>query len=234
MRMLLLFALLQAAGAATVSYVGSLNPNDPNDLFQVQIDLLMLSPIRVQSFGYGGGTNAAGTLIPGGGFDTYVSIFDGWGPGATFLASNDDGCLGCPDSAITTSPLPVGHYTVVLSVFDNYSFAENLGTGTLGDGFIGLGSYFSGGGFRISDYAIDIEFASPTAVPEPGAGAVVLLGIIAIIARKRKEHRIIGRGITSTWRLVLSRHSDRSVQRGSSYRAACRGSAGEGSLPAEY
>src|SRR6267142_1219639 len=71
MRMLLLFALLQAAGAATVSYVGSLNPNDPNDLFQVQIDLLMLSPIRVQSLGYGGGTNAAGVVIPGGGFDTY-------------------------------------------------------------------------------------------------------------------------------------------------------------------
>jgi hypothetical protein len=165
--------------------VGSLNPNDPNDLFQVQINLQALSPIRVQSFGYGGRTNAAGALIPAGGFDTYVSIFNGWGPAATFLGSNDDGCLGCPDSAITTSPLTVGNYTVVLSVFDNFSFAENLGTGTLGDGFIGLGSYFSGGSFRTSDYAIDIEFATP--VPEPRAGAVVLLGIIAIIARKRKE-----------------------------------------------
>jgi hypothetical protein len=46
----------------------------------------------------------------------------------------------CYDSALTAS-LPAGSYTVAMTSFLNMSFAENYGSGTLGDGFIALGTF---------------------------------------------------------------------------------------------
>jgi len=159
--------------AATTSLVGALDPGNAQDVALHVVTLPAPGNVTIQSWGHGGssgapgGTNAQGTAIAAGGFDPYVSVFSGSGPSATFLASNDDGACPpgtvdaalCGDSALTLPALPAGTYTVAVSAFLNMSLAENLGSGTLGDGFVGLGSF----GARSNQYAIDI--AGPTIAP---------------------------------------------------------------------
>jgi hypothetical protein len=175
--------------------------------------------VTAQSYGFGGsgsasgGTNAAGAVIPPGGFDPYLSLFMGIGSTATFLTSNDDGLCppgavsdgACADSTLQLSDLPAGSYTLALSVFANLSFAEILGTGTLGDGFIQLGTYFHVPSFteRSSAYALDLVAdgltvidtrtipGDTTAVPEAASGVLVATGLAvqAVLHRRRVRRR---------------------------------------------
>jgi len=164
-----------SAWAAATSLTGQLDPNNAQDVVLYPFTLSAPGTVTIQSWGYGGssgapgGTNAAGAVIGGGGFDPYVSLFSATGPTATFLASNDDGLCPpgtiadalCGDSTLTTGVLPAGSYTLAISAFLNMSLAENLGSGTLGDGFVGLGSF----GTRTNSYAVDIAgatFVQPT------------------------------------------------------------------------
>ena len=161
------------ARAASVSLVGQLDPGNAQDVVLRVVTLSSPGSLSIQSWGHGGssgapgGTNAQGAAIPGGGFDPYLSVFSGSGPTATFLASNDDGACPpgtvdaalCGDSTLTLPALPAGSYTVAISAFLNMSLAENLGSGTLGDGFVGLGSF----GTRSNLYAVDIS--GPTFTP---------------------------------------------------------------------
>jgi hypothetical protein len=102
------------------------------------------------------------------------------------LLSNDDGSCppgneaeACHDATLDIASLPAGQYTLVLSVFLNMSFAENLGGGTLGDGFIGLGNYFDNttGTDRTSAWALDLTGQFPSAnVPEPSSALLCAAG----------------------------------------------------------
>jgi hypothetical protein len=165
-----------------------------------------MTTLTIQSYGYGGssnapgGTNAAGAVISAGGFDSYVSIFDGSGPGATFLGSNDDGVCppgnaspACHDSTLVMPSLSAGTYTMALTVFDNFSFAENFGSGTLGDGFIGLGDYYdaASGTVRTSSYAVDISASglAVSPVPEPATLPVVGFGFLAFVLASQRRDR---------------------------------------------
>jgi hypothetical protein len=202
---LLSWMLLAAACLAdSVSLTGSLDPNNANDVLLYSFTLSAASSLTIQSYGYGGsssapgGTNAAGSVIPAGGFDTYFSLFDGTGPTATFLTSNDDGLCppgtpspACHDSTLALNPLAAGSYTLAVSVFDNFSFAENFGTGTLGDGFIGLGDYFdaASGTVRSSDYAVDISAGGLVATPEPAAWPVVAVGLLVLVLANSLQSR---------------------------------------------
>jgi hypothetical protein len=188
------------ATASTISYIGTLDPNDPNDTWVFEFTASPGVMFVAQSYGFGGtsaapgGTNYAGQVVQAGGFDTYLSLFAGIGPNATFLASNDDGLCppgatdggACRDSRLVYLSLPAGQYTLVLSVFGNISFAENLGSGTLGDGFIGLGSYYNSDTdtFRRPNWAVDIsgiEGSITPIVPEPSAAAFAASGLLALI-----------------------------------------------------
>jgi hypothetical protein len=185
---------------------GSLDPNNPDDVLLYAFTLSAPSTLTIQSYGYGGassapgGRNAAGSVILAGGFDTYVSLFSGTGAGATFLASNDDGVCppgnsvpACHDSTLVMPSLAAGSYTLALSVFDNFSFAENFGSGTLGDGFIGLGDYFdaSSGTVRTSNYAVDLSASSlvVAAVPEPAAWPMETAGLVALLLANIRRTR---------------------------------------------
>jgi hypothetical protein len=200
------------AQADTLSLTGSLDANNPNDVFLTTITLAVTSNLTIQTWSYGGtanatgGTNAAGMVIPSGGFDTYLSLFEGSGPSATFLASNDDGGCGpaapgptfCEDSRLDLTSLAAGDYTLALTLPFNYSFAENLGSGTLGDGFIGLqGDYYDSGSdeVRTSAYAVDItrapsESSTPPALtPEPSSLVLLATGLAASLAPMRRRWR---------------------------------------------
>ena len=191
-----------ATTLTTLSFIGSLDPGNPNDVFFATFTLATPSSVNIQTYGYGGtlnapgGVNAAGMIVAAGGFDTYVSLFAGTGPSATFLASNDDGLCppghaspACHDSTLSLSGLSAGSYTLALSVFDNISFAENLGSGRLGDGFVGFGDYFdaASGTTRTSAYAVDI--AGNFAAPEPASVWLVLGGLCAVVFRVQNRRR---------------------------------------------
>jgi hypothetical protein len=156
-----------------------------------------------------GGTNAAGVVIAAGGFDPYISLFVGAGSTATFLASNDDGGRGpaspdpvCADSRLDFTVLSAGTYTLALTLPNNFSFAENYGSGTLGDGFIGLqGDYYdaASGTVRSSNYAVDITsrgFGSdPSPVPEPGSLSLLATGVFMAtlrLTRAARESDLLG------------------------------------------
>ncbi|CAN5432257.1 hypothetical protein BH11PSE9_BH11PSE9_17160 [soil metagenome] len=192
---LVLAALLAPlAHAQAVSYVGALDPENPNDVFITSFTLAAPSAVTIQTWSFGGGPNAAGTVIADGGFDPYVSLFRGEGTGATFLASNDDGlcpprnaALACADSTVTIGSLAIGTYTLALTLPFNYSFAENYGSGTLGDGFIGLDSSFDDGSCAATctnAYAVDITYAVP--VPEPATWALFGSGMALLAVARRR------------------------------------------------
>ncbi len=185
-----------SAPASTLSIVGSLAAGDPNEVFVYEVTVGLGGSLTIQSWGYGGGVNAAGTIVPSGGLDGYLSIFSGSGPGAAFLASDDDS--GCPPGAATPlcadprlalTGLAPGAYTIALSTFGNMSYAENWGGGTLGDGFVGLGSYFDWRTLseRTSAYALDITTDGGSQVPEPGSAS--LMALAALAAAYRAAHR---------------------------------------------
>lgn len=195
------------AQADSFSYVGFLDPTNPNDVFITSFTLAAPSAVAIQTWGFGGtanapgGTNAAGAVITGGGFDPYVSLFNGAGASATFIGSNDDGLCPpghlapvCADSSFTTGLLTAGSYTLALTLPFNFSFAENYGSGTLGDGFIGLDASFSDGSCAAScssAYAVDISYAVP--VPEPASWALLLgTGPVLLALARRRGTRFAG------------------------------------------
>jgi len=158
-----------AARAQTYSFTGTLaSPEDPVEFL---ITLTSPATVDMQTYGFGGGTNAASTVISPGGTDPFLAIFSGTGSGATILTDISDNpygtsldlsnygnpnFAGCPPAgteSIGGSPvcgditmdilsLPAGKYTVVLSDGQYYANAV-FDNGTLGEGF----TDFTGGQF---------------------------------------------------------------------------------------
>lgn len=143
------------------------------------------SSLQAVSFSYGGGVNGAGATIADSGFEPYFSLF---GPTGGFLASTFSGVTcptgaqtnptlgGCFDELLDGGVLAPGTYYLALTAFENLSFAENLGTGTLADGFTGLGNLAFGEDLH---YAFDVTLTPsstppPSPVPEPAGTGLVL------------------------------------------------------------
>ena len=95
------------------------------------------APVIIRTYSYAGGTTAAGVVVPGGGFDPTLSLYDSSG---NFIVGNRDGGCGnvaadpvtsfCWDSYLNVT-LPAGAYTVVITQ------SENLPNGpTLASSFV--------------------------------------------------------------------------------------------------
>ncbi len=69
--------------AATTSYTGTLASSD--SIFELSLNLPTASEVILQTYGFGGGVNAAGTVIAPGGTDPFVAIFQGVGASASIL-----------------------------------------------------------------------------------------------------------------------------------------------------
>jgi hypothetical protein len=103
---------------STISCTGNLSA--PENVF-TDTFVALGSSVTVQTFGFGGGTNAAGQVIPAGGFDSLVALFAGMGPTATILVDGSGNPVasadnlttlfspGCPPAGTVTigSPPPV-------------------------------------------------------------------------------------------------------------------------------
>src|SRR5277367_446488 len=84
------------AFADTTSYTGSLS--SPEDTFETMATLSVAGTLTLQTWGFGGGTNAAGTLVPSGGFDPFAGVFDSGGnliQGTSDVLSNYPSFTGC-------------------------------------------------------------------------------------------------------------------------------------------
>ena len=148
------------AGAATTSIVQSLA--NANAVYTTTFTLTVYSEISIQTWGYAGGTNAGGVVIPGGGFDPAVALFLGTGSSATLYDFNDDGFCPpgrfdatsgqCLDSTLMEIGAAPGTYTLVLMASPNQPSGS-----TLGDGFAGGGSFTDVfGDVRTGNFAVDI------------------------------------------------------------------------------
>jgi len=72
-----------ALHADSISYAGTLSSS--TDVVEETFTLSSAATIGLQTWGFGGATNAAGDLIAPGGTDPFLAIFSGTGAGATIL-----------------------------------------------------------------------------------------------------------------------------------------------------
>lgn len=135
------------AGAVSVTGIFTA----PEDVFLKTFTLAGNTVVTVQTWGFGGSTNAAGSIImPSGGFDSFVGLFSGPPTSASILISGGMSIAsdpattqffpGCPPAgavAIGTEPicgdnrltatLAAGNYTLLLSDANYQPFAFNPG-----------------------------------------------------------------------------------------------------------
>jgi PEP-CTERM motif-containing protein len=169
--LVVLGALLVLAGSApadSTSYTGMLANSTETYSLVFTVGGASNENVTIQTWGFGGGVNAAGQTIAAGGFDPFVGIFTGTGSTATILTdglgdpygtsdalSNYADFAGCPPAGtadiagsvcgdITMQlSLKPGAYTLLLSdaLYIPNAVYDN---GTLGEGF----SDFTGGAFQ--------------------------------------------------------------------------------------
>jgi hypothetical protein len=184
--------LVGLCSADTISETGTLS--SPEDTVLIPLTLVTSGTVTLQTFGFGGGTNAADMVIPAGGFDPFVGLFSGTGPTALFLNGTSDiltGYLpGCPPAGTLTigsipdqcgdvniqfTGLGAGTYTVLLTDGDYVPNAVfEAPPAFLGDGFTDL----TGGVFQTcydaddcntdtANWALDITGPAGSTVPTP-------------------------------------------------------------------
>jgi hypothetical protein len=199
-----------AAGFAdTASYTGTLA--GPEDSFTTTVNVAGDGTVTLQTYGFGGGVNGAGSTIAAGGFDPFVGLFSGTGDGAVFVDGTSDILTnytpGCPPAGTVTigsvagqcgdvnlqfTGLAAGTYTVVLSdgAYLPAALFEDPG-GVLGDGFFDL----TGGVFQTcdtngdcnddtADWALDITTSGMSAappVPEPASVELAATAALLVV-----------------------------------------------------
>jgi hypothetical protein len=178
--------------AETISYTGTLT--NPEDSVVINLNLLSDGSVTLQTYGFGGGSNGAGSVIAAGGFDPFVGLFSGTGPGAVFINGTSDiltsyspGCppagtiaIGsvagqCGDVNLQFPDLTAGTYTVLLT--DGAYIPDAVfeaSPALLGDGYSDL----TGGVFQTcfdssdcnndtANWALDITTAGESGGPSP-------------------------------------------------------------------
>ena len=126
-----------------------------------------------------GTVDIVSTGFADGGVDPYFTLFAGGDDSATFVDSNYD----APDGDFTwTGPLATGTYQIALGAFENMSFAENAGDGTLADGFISIGDPGS-----LGDGSYSLTLTTP--VPEPSGTWLMAIGLAALATRSLRARR---------------------------------------------
>ena len=187
------------AAAVDYSFSGRFGGDDDVQLFDFSVGMESLVTFRTLS--YAGGTNAAGTAIPRGGFDPILALFDGRG---LLINQNDDGGFRVPGDPVTgahwdtylRSVLEPGTYTVSVMQYANFALGPNLS-----NGFLGAHTHDfrdNTGTLRDGHWAFDIlnvnsaaAVAATTsiAVPEPGTYLLMGLGLLGMMLLGRRNSR---------------------------------------------
>ena len=136
-----------SASATAFSFVGNFTQDDNIQSFSFTTS--GSTNVRLISYSYGGGTNAAGTVIPRGGFDPILALFDSSG---ALVGQDDDAISGTPgacgpgvvtpdaltglqwDTCLDLPLLAAGTYTVTIQEYDNFAIGPNLSNGFIRSG----------------------------------------------------------------------------------------------------
>jgi hypothetical protein len=94
----LLAATAVGLSAESLSYTGTLST--PEDVFETTFTLTAADTVTLQTWGFGGGTNAAGQVIAAGGFDPLIALFSGIGPSATIVVDGSNNPLADADNLL--------------------------------------------------------------------------------------------------------------------------------------
>lgn len=176
--------------AADFSYTGMLN--SPNDFQSFFFTTNGVSTVNLRTYSYAGGTNAAGTIIPAGGFDPILSLFNS---SDALIQTVDDGPLPVPADPVTrqqydtnfSQALTAGNYRVVVSQFSNFASGPNFS-----NGFPSNQTSFNR---RTTNLAFDITGVDTStgpsaAVPEPFTIIGTLIGGTTAFRMRRKLKEI--------------------------------------------
>jgi hypothetical protein len=174
-----------------------------NDVQSFTFSVGAASNVVLRTWSYAGGTNSAGIVIPSGGFDPILALFQGLGPSAELIGQNDDGGSFVPadpvtgahwDTYLALNNLLPGDYTVTIQDYANFSNGPTLGDGFSGHGVTG-GTFMDVTGHnRDSHWAFDVmgvesAQSQPGVTPEPSTYLLLgsaLLGLVFIIRRQKK------------------------------------------------
>ncbi|MBZ5677900.1 MAG: PEP-CTERM sorting domain-containing protein [Acidobacteriia bacterium] len=210
----LLLLTAVAASANSFSFTGTFSADDQLELFQFTAPS---SNVTLLTWGYAGGINANSQVIPAGGFDPVLSLFDATGgllSTSLLIATNDDGAGAATDpstgnafdSFLNLTTLAAGKtYVLVLSQSDNLANGPDYGGGfsQQGNGNFTPGEFGCAGvsfcdatpAQRNGNWAVDItgvgtvvDLSTTTIVPEPGSMILLSAGIIFLaLLRRRKK-----------------------------------------------
>jgi hypothetical protein len=187
-----LFCLVATtASAEAFSFTGTFQTD--NDVELLSFTIGAETTVTFLTLSYAGGTNAADQVIPAGGFDPLLTLFD---PSGNEIGAFDNGGPGQvglgPDGYLDSygsEDLLAGTYTLALTESPNYSL-----DGTLGDGFPGGGPYYPctdnadfcdfAGNALDGNWAVDIlgadsalDESQSTGTPEPGSLILLSSGL---------------------------------------------------------
>jgi len=199
--------LLGPAQAANLTLQGTIGTDDAVQLFNLTV--ATAGSVDLRSYGYAGGTTSTGTVVPRGGFDSILTLFNASG---AFLSGKDDGdgaatdpSTGLAGDSRITANLAAGSYILALTQFDNFS------RGNLADGFVETGhpnftadpSFATGGACpgnvfrdvsgtpgrcRTGNWTVDFaNVSSVTAVPEPSTAVLLNLSLLGLAWRVRRK-----------------------------------------------
>jgi hypothetical protein len=192
--------------ASASSFQGAFSTDDQVQLFSFTLN--SIATITLQTFGYAGGTNANNTVIPAGGFDPILTVFNSAGVETAF---NNDGTCGqvgtgaggCLDSYLQLVNLAVGTYTLALTENDNTAIGPNIsngfseaGNGDFTGGIFGCSNGVfcdAAGDNQNGNWAVDIVGVTSSIAPEPGTLGLLGTGCAAVFGALLLKRRKINR-----------------------------------------
>ncbi len=188
---LMLFSCAQVNATLFSSHSFTGNFDNDDSRYYIQFDVTDTATISFLSHSYAGGINGAGDVIPDGGFDPQLFLFDA---ASTLLEYDDDGAgvtsasSGFEYDAFIARELTAGSYTAVLTQYESLFISGDLVTGQWSSAdytnFDGRSSFFSFDIFGENLANVGGVGFGTTPVPEPSILAIFSLALFGFVGRR--------------------------------------------------